>query len=495
MRPHSFVRDANPPKSVFDLSYSKMLTADMGPLYPVMCDEVIPGDLFTIGNEVVVRMLPLVCPCLTPIHITTHYFFVPYRILWDNGTDDSWEEFITDDDESCDPIPTWDATSYGVGSLWDFLGFPMTKPNNLPLAFPQYAYNLIWNEYYRDSLKQTEVVIESNEELLYRCWEKDYFTSAQADQQLGTPVLTTLKMYDSGDVIPAEAQAVWPAVVANNQATMYFNSSSTVPYSAGTKAALENNTIDLEDMGFTISDMRESIAIQQFMERDMRTGNRYTEFLRSHFGVAPRDERLDRPEYIGGTKTPIIVSEVLQTESSDASTPQGNMAGHGISVGQGYAGKYRVTEFGLIMGLMSITCEALYEQGLNRQWNRVSRYDFAFPEFVNLSEQGILQQEIFSEGNAGDDSIIGYIGRFDEMRVKHNMVCGEFRKDEDFDYWHLSRQFSGAPDIVVDSFLKHNPRKDIFASPSDPGFLVSFGNRIKAVRPLPVINEPGLGKI
>ena len=170
----------------------------------------------------------------------------------------------------------------------------------------------------------------------------------------------------------------------------------------------------------------------------------YRVSLQAHFGVSPRDERLQRPEYIGGSKTPVIVSEVLQTSSTDATSPQGNMAGHGVSVASTFCGKYRATEHGLIMGIMSIMPRTMYQQGMDRQWLRRSRYDFYFPEFANLSEQAILNCELYATSNeATNKAIFGYQGRYDEMRTKRNMVCGQMRST--FDYWHLGRIFSTAP--------------------------------------------------
>ena len=211
--------------------------------------------------------------------------------------------------------------------------------------------------------------------------------------------------------------------------------------------------------------------------------------LRAHFGVSPRDDRLQRPEYIGGSKSPVIVSEVLQTSSTDATSPQGNMAGHGVSASATYCGKYRATEYGLIMGIMSIMPRAMYQQGINRQWLRRSRYDFYFPEFANLSEQAILNCEIYETGvEATNKSIFGYQGRYDEMRTKQNMVCGQMKSV--FDYWHLGRIFSTQP-LLNSSFVTCNPDKRIFAAPSEPGFIVQFANLIKAWRPMPIQSDPG----
>ena len=228
------------------------------------------------------------------------------------------------------------------------------------------------------------------------------------------------------------------------------------------------------------------------MERNARAGARYTEFLKSHFGVSPRDDRLQRPEYIGGSKAPIIISEVLQTSSTDATSPQGNLAGHGITVSNAYCGKYHANEYGLIIGLMSVMPRSAYQQGINRQWLRRTKYDFYFPEFANLSEQAIENAEICAtDVSSHNTAIFGYQGRYDEMRIKQNMVCGQMRSK--YDYWHMGRQFDIAnPPTLNDDFVICDPRKDIFAVPSEPALIVRFGNIIKAYRPLPLSAEPGL---
>ena len=208
--------------------------------------------------------------------------------------------------------------------------------------------------------------------------------------------------------------------------------------------------------------------------------------------MSPRDDRLQRPEYIGGSKSPIIFSEVLQTSSTDGTSPQGNLAGHGLTVSQSYCGKYHATEYGLVIGLMSVMPRTVYSQGINRQWLRRTKYDFYFPEFANLSEQAIENAEICATASSAHNTgIFGYQGRYDEMRTKDNMVCSQMR--DTFDYWHLARQFdTGTPPTLNEDFVECIPRKDIFAVPSEPGLIVNFGNIIKAIRPLPIMGEPGL---
>lgn len=498
-----------PGRSLFDLSYEKKFTCDFGQLIPVMCDEVVPGDFFQIGNQSIVRFQPLVAPVLHEVNMYVHYFFVPYRILWDAKTREEltetgdWESFITGgfDGLNADTIPTWNPVSNAKGSLWDYLGFPVSKDpaaGSYPIDFPRRAYNRIFNEYYMDENVMTAVAID-NEDILYRCWEKDYFTSSLPWQQRGTAPALPIAGYSQAEY----AASSFLAASAGSGVILYAEGADAVSpelyLGAGNSNARQNmedlfnnNTVDLSTAStFDIADIRLAFQIQKWLERNARAGVRYTEFLRGHFDVSPRDDRLQRPEYIGGSRVPVIFSEVLQTESSDASTPQGNLAGHGISVSNQYCGKVKVKEYGLIMGLMSIMPRTDYQDGINRQWLKETKYDFFFPEFENLSEQAVLNNEIFiTDGNAATNkTIFGYQGRYDELRTKQNIICSDMR--DTFDYWHISRQFSSVPSLN-EAFLKCDPRKDIFASPAEPGMIVRFANVIKAFRPISITAEPGL---
>ena len=497
----------------------KKLTCDMGQLIPIMCDEVVPGDTFEIANEVLIRFQPMVAPIMHEINVYTHYFFVPYRILWDD-----WEEFITGGPEgdSTVVLPRWTSPTTTVGSLWDYLGFPtgITPAAPYPIDFPRRAYNRVWNEYYRDETLQDEVS-EDNQVILNRAWEKDYFTSSLPWRQRGTAPAIPLSgsgvaefNFASSTNIPvhigdfggpnygAVQATTTPAGTAN-----FTTARSPTDVAVGTYQPLyaqpnpttfatwlANNSVDLTSItSFDVSDLRLAFQTQKWLERNARAGARYTEFLKAHFGVAPRDARLQRPEYIGGSKSPVIVSEVLQTGSTDATSPQGNMAGHGISAGRTYAGKYTAEEYGCIIGIMSIMPRSAYQQGIDRQWLRETKYDFFFPEFVNLSEQAIINQELYA-GNteATNRTVFGFQGRYDEMRCKRNQVCGLMRTSPFFS-WHLGRIFASLPHLNAD-FIECKPAdtKRIFVVTSEPGLLVNYGNIIKAIRPLPYIAEPGL---
>lgn len=484
----------HPSRSVFDLSYEKKLTCDMAQLIPVLCDEMVPGDFFQIGNQAVVRFQPLVAPILHEINMYVHYFFVPYRLLWDD-----WEDFISggEDGKFAGSIPEWEPTNTAVGSLWDYMGFPtgIDPDGAYPIDFPRRAYNFVWNEIYRDENLQAEVAL-TNEDILLRAWEKDYFTSSLPWQQRGiAPALpisgTSSAMWQRTDII--NAAGTYNLGVAATANDNLYSGNSSAQAGDNALAFLNGNVVDLSTAStFDIADLRLAFQIQRWMERNARGGARYTEFLRSHFGVAPRDERLQRPEYIGGSKAPCIISEVLQTSSTDATTPQGNLAGHGITVSNNYCGKYHAQEFGLMIGIMSIMPRTAYSQGIDKQWLRKTKYDFYFPEFAHLSEQAITKAEICATGVAAHNTdIFGYQGRYDEMRTKNSQIVSQMRST--FDYWHLGRQFDTAnPPELNEDFIKCVPRKDVFAVPTEPGFIVNFGNVIKAYRPLPYMAVPGL---
>ena len=489
------VQNLSPRRSVFNLSYEKKLTCDMGQLIPVMCDEVVPGDIFKIGSQAVIRFQPLVAPVLHEINMYVHYFFVPYRLLWDQ-----WEDYITGgtQGDNTSVLPRWTptpTTGNAVNSLWDYLGFPtgISPTGALPMDFPRRAYNTVYNEYYRDETLQTEVAL-TNEAILHRNWEKDYFTSSLPWQQRG--ISPALPIVGTTHAIWADSAFIQSTMAGNiavqsASADNRFYGASTPQHLANMRNAFNNNTVDLSSASsFDIADLRTAFQIQKWMERNARAGVRYTEFLRAHFGVSPRDDRLQRPEYIGGSKSPVIISEVLQTSSTDATTPQGNLAGHGISVNDAYCGSYHADEFGLILGIMSIMPKPAYQQGIDRQWLHRTRYDFYFPEFANLSEQAIERAELYASAvEAENTTIFGYQGRYDELRVKRNMIVGEMRTT--YAYWHLGRQFASAP-LLNSSFIECTPSKRIFAVQNVPGLIVSFANLIKAIRPIPIMAEPGL---
>jgi len=482
------VAPLRPGRSKFDLSYEKKLTCDMAELIPIMADEMYPGDSFQISNEIVVRFQPMIAPILHEVNVYVHYFFTPYRLLWDD-----FEEFYTGgpDGDFTSPIPEWIPTLNGIGSLWDYIGFPtdVDPAGAYPIDFPRRAYNLIYNEWYRDQTLIDEVSLD-NEEILFRAWEKDFFTSALPWQQRGSTV-----------ALPVEVNAE-PAVGGVSGGS--FSIDDTLETFFGTGAITDAMVISafnkLQVASFDVSELRTAFQIQKWQERNARAGARFTEFLRSHYSVSPTDARLDRPEYCGGSKSPVIISEVLQTSASGSDvfvsdTPQGNMSGHGITANRTMAATYKCEEPGIIMGIMSVMPRSAYQQGIDRQWLRKTNLDFFFPEFVNLSEQAVEQAEIFaSDVEAENQTLFGYQQRFAEMRVKKNMTCGMMRSTApiSFDYWHLARDFDTAP-LLNQEFIECHPSKRIFAvQDTEDSLIINVANIITGTRPLPFIGEPGL---
>lgn len=499
------VGGVSPSRSLFDLSYRKKFTADMGQLIPIMCDEMVPGDKFDVSAEVVIRFAPLVAPIMHEVNCFVHYFFVPYRLLWS-----SWEDFITGgvDGTLTPTLPTWSPTipaGCAEGSLWDYLGLPTALAGYVgaePLDFIRSSYNLIYNEYYRDQQLTTAVAL-TNETILNRAWEKDYFTSALPWQQRGTAPALPIAITGSSSAV--WTAATFPLTAAATRSNLSVNNATSpdntirgdVGFSAAGQAnainAFNANTVagsNFTAASFDISTLRLAFQVQKWLERNARSGARYTEFLKAHFNVAPSDSRLQRPEYCGGTKSPVIISEVLNTAGVTGSAPQGTMAGHGITADRQFAGSYKAEEFGLMMGIMSVMPRTAYQQGINRQWLRRTKYDWYFPEFANLSEQPVTRAEIYTEATAPlNATLFGYQGRYNEMRSKQDMVCSAMRSS--LAYWHMGRVFGAAP-VLNSAFVVSNPKKTIFAVPSAPGLICQVGNVIRAARPMPYEANPGL---
>ncbi len=543
----SSVRGNNVGRSVFDLSHLKRFTCDMGQLIPVLFLECVPGDTFKIGCEAVTRFQPMVAPILDSVDMYVHYFFVPTRLLLDDEKD--WEKFLTGGKDGTDDsvsLPlydfnfsngttTQDSNPFSNGkragkySLWDYFGFPYyaaessstitfsadVRDANHVSAFPQRVYNLVWNEFYRDENLCDEVSL-SNGTILYRAWKKDYFTSALPWQQRGvSPALpisgslpVTISSFSlNNPMIGVQGTDINPILYAlgngsDNTYTPFVYSNAQV--AQGDKRQVDNlsgspvitGTADLsKGTTFDVAVLREAFQIQRWLELNARAGVRYTEFLNAHFGIAPRDEVLQRPEYLGGTKSEIVVSEVLQTSATSESSPQGNLAGHGLGAMSDFICSYTAKEFGYIIGIASWMPKPSYQQGVNRIFTRRTRYDFYFPEFAHLSEQAVTKGEIYATGDEEhDNSIFGYQSAYAEMRYMPSINCADMR--DTYSYWHLGRIFNSDPSLNA-GFLTTNSaysggiRKDIFAVQNEPGLIVNFANVVKAIRPLPVYGTPG----
>lgn len=562
-------RDA-PKKNTFDLTHEKKLSTQFGRLTPIFFQEVVAGDRFTITQETFIRLAPMLRPVMHLINVYTHYFFVPFRLLWQNpyNKDDSWETFSTGGRLGLtEPeFPTllvhpqeMEVGFFSPSSLADYLGFPVIDPvrpippNNVGLArMPFSAYQLVYNEYYRDETLQPfgdtfdltveqppiDIPLEGGSfsdrpkiralmTLRSRNWEKDYFTTALPFTQRGKEVEISLggaaPLYadPNGDKTlegfpkdfinsnrfvngSAPSQTVYSSegVPANSSIKTELLSSASGGSNTQISVNWSNAYADLsQSTGITINQLRESIVLQQFYEKMARGGSRYTEYLQTIFGTSPSDARLQRPEYIGGMKEPVVISEILQTSQDDGNSPQGNMSGHGLTYGKTNTVSKEIQEPGYIIGLMSIMPKPSYFQGMPKQFSRRTRFDFLIPQFAHLGEQPVTNGELFyglSNSNSNDETF-GYQERYAEYRYIPSTIHGSFREEGMFN-WHLSRYFGNTPTLSseflrVDKEL--NDLNRIFSVQgidNDP-FWIQMLFKVYAKRPLPVYGEPGLTKI
>lgn len=534
------IRLKRPRRNVFYLSYENKLTANAGELVPIMCKPVVPGDKFRVNTEMLVRLAPLVAPMMHRVDVFTHYFFVPNRLLWNQ-----WEDFITKGvDGTGVPAfpkialradwvnPTSAAALLSDGSLWDYLGlptiggfngiaFPERSPNSVipPVgyevsALPFRAYQLIYNEYYRDqNLTQpidftldgglvtnvTEVM--SLLTLRRRAWEKDYFTSALPWVQRGPDVTVpvnnnsgsldvVLKDSPHADVYHVPGTTAFP----KDGALRSISGALVIGGGEPDPAYLEpsNFQVNVDELGVSINDLRTSNALQRWFERNARSGSRYIEQILSHFGVRSSDARLQRPQFLGGGRTPVSVSEVLQTSSTDTTSPQANMAGHGISAGVNHGFKRYFEEHGYIIGIMSIRPRTGYQQGVPKDFRKFDNMDFYFPEFAHLGEQEIKNEELYLQQTpAGNDGVFGYTPRYAEYKYSMNEVHGDFRGNMAF--WHLNRIFSESPNLNT-TFVECNPSNRVFATAetSDDKYWIQLYQDVKALRLMPKYGTPTL---
>lgn len=503
--------------NTFDLSHDRKMSLDMGRLVPIHVQEIVPGDSISMSTSQMLRMAPMITPIMHRIKVHTHFFFVPNRILWDK-----WEQFITGGEDGLDtsvfPVITTNA-DVPVGSLQDYLGLPCGQ-TSAPMevsALPILAYNKIYNEYYRDqNLIDASMTIDNatpfeptdlRDNMIdgpyYRAWQHDYFTSALPWTQKGPeatiPLGTTAPLLYAPDLtkgtLVKDRVTGTPISLANhpfktNVAGSLTNNALTADYNIDISGIHE---VDLsEATAATINDLRRAFKLQEWLEKNARGGSRYTESILSHFGVRSSDARLQRPEFLGGGTSPMTISEVLQTSSNDAEpTPQGNMAGHGISVGANNSFRYTAEEHGYIIGIMSIMPESAYQQGIPKHFLKFDKFQYYWPSFAHLGEQPIENKELYVAADGADDDVFGYTPRYAEYKFMNSSVHGEFRTS--LDYWHLGRKFATRPQLN-ELFITCRPDKRIFAvtDPSSETIYAHVFHRIKARRLMPYFGTPTL---
>lgn len=533
-------------RSVFDRSHGWKSTFDSGYLVPFLVDEVLPGDSYKVKFNFLARLSTPVVPTMDNLFIDTFYFFVPYRLLWKH-----WEQFNGQQDypgASTDYlVPQTSAPAEGgfpVGSLEDYFGLPTgvngIKANELAAR----AYALIWNEWFRDENLQNPINLSSYAEistasglddvglgdagftgshkLLRRGKRHDYFTSALPWPQKGPGVELPLNgnapVYSDG-VVPmyTNGEGSYAVMSPQNNANLGYYAvpgasalpsiGSSIPYGTddykGVAMGIARSSGLVADLSSvtaaTINSLRQAFQLQKLYERDARGGTRYTEILRSHFGVVSPDSRLQRPEYLGGSESPVIINPVVQnsaTGSTGAATPQGNLAAYGLasstSAKHGFTKSF--VEHGIILGLLNVRADLTYQQGIPRMFSRRTRFDFYWPVLAHLGEQAILNKEIYAQGNAADDDVFGYQERYAEYRYFPSMITGKLRSTDpqSLDVWHLSQKFDSLPTLSAQFIQDNPPVSRILAVQDEPQFIIDSYIEMKCARPMPVYGVPGL---
>lgn len=528
-------------RTKFDRSHVYKTTFDAGKLIPVFVDEVLPGDTTRMSVNYFARLATPIKPIMDNIYLDWFFFFVPNRLVWEH-----WQNFCfeqEDPDDSTDyVIPTCKlsggaAGQNGIGTLWDYFGLPTGLTNPLSVnALPFRMYYLIYNEWFRDENLQKSVKIDRSDTnavfkhdrlsdqpswilssgqyvngfaLAPRGKRHDYFTSALPWTQKGPGVNISL----TGDApVFGDGKRLGLAPDAAGSPVGYINMSHNVGAILRTQSGDEWKTsqvafvtsdknksgllADLSDVSaITINGLRTAFQMQKFYERLARGGSRYTEVLRSFFGVVSPDARLQRPEFLGSFTKMVNVNPIAQTSATDNTSPQGNLSAYGVTAAKFHGFTKSFVEHGYIFGLVCARADLTYQQGINKMWLRSTVYDFYWPTFAHLGEQSIELREIYAQGTADDTKVFGYQERYAEYRYKPSQITGKFRSSitqGNLDVWHLSQFFQNAPTLNEEFIVENPPIKRIVAVQDEPEFLLDIGFRYTTVRPMPMFGTPGL---
>lgn len=530
--PHAEIRRAK-----FQRDFNLLTTMNEGDLVPIYLDEVLPADTFKINLNALVRMATPLYPVMDNAYMDFYFFFVPARLLWKHfqnlmGQNDS--TFWAETTEYTTPVTTAPEGGWNVGTLADYFGIPTgvsgLKVNSLPFR----AYAKVWNEWFRDENLQQPVTQSMDDTTttgvntgtnlsdaeagglpLKVCKYKDYFTSClPSPQKAAEPVTIPLtgnapiKGYkDEGRTNPVTGEAstfysIGPAeagekvqvgqIGADKQGlAMYWGKNGSLTYLG---AELGNIT------GATINELRQAIAVQHIFERDARTGTRYKEILKGAWGVTSPDARLDRSEYIGGHRMPINVNQVIQTSSTDSTSPQGNTGAYSMTTLSRNMCTYSATEHGYVLGLAAIRVDHSYQQGLSRLWTRNTRFSYYDPMLANLGEQAVLNQEIYAQGKPQDEEVFGYQEAWADYRYRTNMVTSEMRSTyaQTLDAWHYADKYGALP-TLSSSWIKEGTenidRTLAVQSSNSHQFICNFYYEQAWTRPMPIYSVPGIDTI
>jgi hypothetical protein len=496
---------------------------------PFLLDEVLPGDQFKIQSTLFARMTTPIFPIMDNLILDTFYFFVPNRLTWSN-----WKKFMGEQANPADsisyviPQSVCPTSGYAVGSLQNYMFLPSLGQVGVGNTYshsvlPLRGYNLIYNEWFRDENLQNSVPQNNGDGpdaytdyvLLRRGKRKDYFTSAlpwplKGGVSVALPLsgnAPVLGFYTANAATTAISTNVNIGSATGTAASLSGTLAASSRTAAGTGAAAafsaanSNVYADLSAVtAATINQLRQSFQIQKLLERDARGGTRYTEIVRSHFGVISPDARLQRPEYIGGGSTPVNVSPIAQTNATSvtgSTTPIGTLSAYANAIARNGC-SYSSTEHGYIIGLMCVRADLTYQQGLDRHWSRSTRYDFYFPVFAALGEQTILNKEIYLDGSANDSAVFGYQERWAEYRYKPSKITGLFNSTAagTLDGWHLAQKFNALPTLNT-TFIQDTPPMDrILAvtgtTANSSNFYLDGVIEQTVVRPMPMYSVPGL---
>jgi len=497
------------PRAKFKRDSNLHTTLDAGNLVPIFVDEVLPGDTFIMREHMFGRLATPLKPLMDNMYLDTFYFFVPSRLVWDNFQKFHGEQKNPGDSTDF-TIPTITLNNASNQSVYDYLGLPTLVASDIEInALPLRAMNLIWNEWFRDQNLQDSLTVETDNgpdtqaqyTLLKRGKRHDYFTSCLPFPQKGADVL--LPLGSSAPIVTNGLPIDWRIgagssldryLVSNTGSAITYGGAATANGQAlrfGTETGIE---ADLSQAtAATINAIREAFQIQKLFERDARGGSRYTEIIRSHFGVTSPDSRLQRPEYLGGSSQRVGVTPVANTTGT-VDAPQGELSGVGTVGldGRGFTSSF--TEHGYILGFVCLRADLNYQQGLNKMWSRQTRFDFYYPALAHLGEQAVLNKEIYAQGTAADEQVFGYQERFAEYKYKPNLITGKFRSNDpqSLDIWHLAQDFSALPTLSEDFIVENPPIDRVIAVPTEPHLILDCYFDLDCVRPMPMYSVPGL---